>query len=141
MNEVCSFLLRKGDFRREDEASLSSFLKSVNPQRIETAHDSDGWHVLVFYEDMRHKEESAQIEMAIGAALDVWRVRRAEACGKDKLEILPDSLLSDIVHYAPTTGVELPVVAANSNCEPVGDEDGEDIVRVVRQTLEAMPQD
>ncbi len=136
MSDVRSFLLRSGEFREQDEAALSAFLKSVNERRVETAHDAEGWHVLVFFEDLRRKEESAQIEMAIVAALNAWRTRKAEELGAERLAILPDSLMADIAHYAPTTAVELRVVASSSECDL--SVSGEEIVRVVRETLEAL---
>jgi ribonuclease D len=118
----------------EDEQRIAYFLRSVETERIDTAYAAGGWRILVHYRDLRRKEEQAQIETAIQAALNSWRSDIARNTGVDKETVLPGTLVAEIARYAPTTEVELSVIANASGVNVR--ERGGDIVRVVRQTME-----
>lgn len=118
----------------EDEQRIAHFLRSVETERIDTAYVPGGWRILIHYRDLRRKEEQAQIETAIQAALNSWRADVARNLGVDKETVLPGSLVAEIARYAPTTEVELSVIANASGVNMR--ERGADIVRVVRQTME-----
>lgn len=120
----------------EARADLSAFLRSVEVERIDTAYSSGAWRILVLYRDMRHKEETLQIEAAIAAALNAWRDRVAAGDGVSRDAVLPDDLVPEIARFAPTTERELSVIVGSRNCD-LGDR-GVEIVAVVRGTLEAL---
>src|SRR5690349_17791264 len=94
----------------EDEAALAAFLRTVETQRIETAYADKAWHILVLFEDLRQREETAQIQSAIAAALNQWRTQTARRLGIERETLLPDVALPEIGRYAPTTAVELGVI-------------------------------
>ncbi len=121
-----------------DEAQdrLSSFLRTVEVQRIDTAYAGDGWRVLVLYADLRRKEESQQIEAAIAAALNGWRDRVAAGVGVTRDVILPDDLVQEIARFAPTTEHELSIIVGGRDL-PVPLQ-GAEIVQVVRSTLDLL---
>ncbi|MDR3515610.1 MAG: HRDC domain-containing protein [Azospirillaceae bacterium] len=117
-----------------DEAFLAEFLRSVEIQRIETAYSDGAWHLLVMYDELRRKEETAQIESAISAALNTWRAQLARQLGIDREAVLTDGAITEIARYAPTTAIELSVIASSMSCDLT--EHGPAVVQVVRQTLE-----
>lgn len=113
---------------------LSNFLRTVEVQRIDTAYADGAWRVLVLYQDLRRKEESAQIESAIVGALGSWRNRVAKRDGVSPESILPEDLLPEIARFAPTTERELSVIVGAAGFDPSGH--GAEIVGIVRSTLE-----
>lgn len=133
--ELRTFTIRDAA-AEEDEHRVAGFLRSVEVERIDTAYADGAWRVMVHFRDLRRKEEQAQIETAIQAALNNWRADVGRNLGVDKETILPGNLLVEIARYAPTTEIELSVIA-NSVGANVRDR-GVDIVRVVRQTMEEL---
>ncbi|WP_114394498.1 HRDC domain-containing protein [Oleisolibacter albus] len=131
--EIRTFAIRDAA-ADEDEARLASFLRTVEVERIDTAYADAGWRVLVHFRDLRRKEERAQIEQAISDAINAWRAEMARNEGIEKDQVLPQGVVSEIARYAPTTEIELAVIASAAGIN-VG-ERGADIVRVVRQTME-----
>ncbi len=115
-------------------ADIAGFLRAVEVERIDTAYADGAWHVLVLHQDARRKEESEQIESAIKDALAGWRDRLATKEGVSRDSILPDVLLSEIAHYAPTTERELLTIASSHGFE-VG-RYGASIVLEVKKTLD-----
>ncbi|MEI6558320.1 MAG: HRDC domain-containing protein [Rhodospirillaceae bacterium] len=93
-------------------AEIAGFLRAVVIERIDTAYANGAWHVLVLHQDARRKEESEQIESAIKDALTSWRDRLAAREGIARESILPDDMLAEIAHYAPTTERELSTIAS-----------------------------
>ncbi len=85
----------------EAQAHLSSFLRTVEVQRIDTAYAVDGWRVLVLFTDLKRKEESQQIEAAIAAALNGWRDRTAARSGTTRDAVLADDLVQEIARIRP----------------------------------------
>ncbi|QJE73565.1 aldolase [Aerophototrophica crusticola] len=133
--EIRTFSIRDAA-SEEDEGRLAAFLRTVEVERIDTAYADGGWRVLVHFRDLRRKEERAQIETAIQAALNLWRADMARNLGIDREAVLPSALVSEVARYAPTTEIELSVIA---NAVGVNvRERGADIVRVVRQTMEEL---
>jgi ribonuclease D len=120
----------------DDESNdiVSSFLRTVEVERIDTAYADGAWRVLVLYQDPKSKEESRQIESAIVGALNVWRDRVAARGGISRDAVLPDDILQEIARYAPTTERELSVIIGSRNVD-LGHH-GAEIVQVVRQMLE-----
>lgn len=120
----------------EDEQRIAGFLRTVEVERIDTAYADGGWRVLVHYRDLRRREEQAQIESAIQAALNNWRgdVARSQGIGRD--EVLSNHLLAEVARFAPTTEVELSVIA--SSLGENSQKHGAAIVAVVRQTMEEL---
>ncbi|HYH36694.1 MAG TPA: HRDC domain-containing protein [Azospirillum sp.] len=116
------------------QAELSSFLRTVEVERIDTTYADGAWRVLVLFQDLRRKEESLQIETAIAAALNGWRDRIAAQEGVPRDAILPDDLVPEIARYAPTTEHELGVLVGSRDLD-IGPH-GAEIVGVVRSTLE-----
>lgn len=123
----------------DDEARLAAFLRSVEVARIDTAYSDGAWRVLIHYRDLRRKEERAQIESAILEALNAWRAAQARDRGVDRETVLPQALVSEIARYAPTTEIELSVIANALGTDTTGY--GSEIVRVVRLTMEALTDD
>lgn len=119
----------------EDEQRIASFLRSVEVERIDTAYADNGWRVLIHYRDLRRREEQAQIESAIQAALNAWRSEVARAKGINRDEVLSNQLLAEVARFAPTTEVELSVIASSLGESTVN---GPAIVSVVRQTMEEL---
>lgn len=120
----------------EAQGQLSSFLRTVEVQRIDTAYAEGGWRILVIYKDLKRKEESLQIEAAINAALVNWRDRTAARDGLSREAVLPDELVPEIARFAPTTEHELSIIVGARDLG-VGQHGGE-IVQVVRATLDEL---
>lgn len=118
------------------QTELSSFLRTVEVERIDTAFADGAWRVLVLFQDLRRKEESLQIETAIAAALNGWRDRVATREGVARDAVLPDDLVTEIARYAPTTEHELSVLVGSRDLD-IGPH-GADVVAVVRNTLEEL---
>jgi ribonuclease D len=131
--EVRTFVIPDSD-PEEAQAGLAAFLRAVEIDRIETAYSHGAWRILVLYQDARLKEESAQIKSAIMAALNGWRDKEAARSGLPRDSVLPDSLVAEIAHYAPTTERELGLIegASEINLSVTGGA----IVQVVKKTLE-----
>ena len=120
----------------EAQGQLSSFLRAVEVQRIETAYADGAWRILVLYKDLKRKEESLQIEAAINAALNGWRDRAAAREGLSRDAVLPDELVPEIARFAPTTERELSI---NVGARDLGvGHFGGEIVQVVRATLDEL---
>lgn len=132
-SEIKTFVVPDND-GEEDQARLAAFLRTVEVERIDTAYAEGAWRVLVLYKDLKGKEEAAQIETAIAGALIVWRSRAAEARGMDREEFLPERLVNEIAHFAPTTAIELRTIANSQGLDLSAI--AQDVVQVVRQTLE-----
>lgn len=131
--EIRTFVIRDGA-AEDDEARLAAFLRSVEIGRIDTAYADGAWRVLVHFQDLRRKEERAQIESAILEAVNGWRAAEARRRGMDRESVLPQAMVAEIARYAPTTEVELSVIA-NALGVDTGN-DGPEIVGVVRQTMD-----
>jgi hypothetical protein len=74
-SEIRTFKIRDAAVH-EDELALGEFLRTVDVARIETTYAGDAWHILVMFEELRKREETAQIQSAIVAALNHWRALR-----------------------------------------------------------------
>ena len=131
--EIRTFKIRDAAVQ-EDEAVLSAFLRTVDVRRIETAYADGAWHILVMFEDLRRREETAQIRTAIHEALNHWRTRTAQAQGVPRDALMPDAALREIARYAPTTEIELSTIAGALGMDL--SEHGAAVLQVVRQTLE-----
>ncbi|MFV3129950.1 HRDC domain-containing protein [Niveispirillum sp. KHB5.9] len=120
----------------EDELRIANFLRTVEVERIDTAYAEGGWRVMVHFRDLRRREEQAQIESAIQEALNAWRgdVARTQGIGRD--EVISNHLLAEVARFAPTTEVELSVIA--SSLGENTQKHGAAIVAVVRQTMEEL---
>ena len=133
-SEIRTF--RLSDDNLDEQAKLAEFLRTVDVRRIDTAYGDGAWHILVLFQDLRRKEESAQIASAITAALTSWRDRFATRQGVARETVLPDELIPEIARYAPTTEHELRVLASTANYDAATF--GNEIVQVVRQTMESL---
>lgn len=133
--EIRTFQIPDTD-REGAQESLAAFLRTVEVERIDTAYADGGWRILVLYQDLRRKEESAQIESAIVAELSAWRDKAAARGGVAREALLPDDLLPEIARFAPTTERELSVILGSRDIDvgPMAQE----IAAVVRNTLEAL---
>lgn len=133
--EIRTFQIPDTD-REDAQEALSAFLRTVEVERIDTAYADGGWRILVLYQDLRRKEESAQIESAIVAELSAWRDKAAARGGMAREALLPDDLLPEIARFAPTTERELSVILGSRDIDvgPMAQE----IAAVVRNTLEAL---
>lgn len=118
----------------EDELRIAGFLRTVEVERIDTAYADGAWRVMVHYRDLRRREEQAQIETAIQAALNGWRGEVARQLGVDREEVMSNHLLAEVARFAPTTEVELSVIVSSLGED--AHKRGVEIVRVVRQTME-----
>ena len=136
--DIRSFVLPDTGGETERE-KLIHFLRSVEVSRIDTAYAEGGWHILVIYEELRQREESAQIKSAILGALIGWRNGIAATTGSLAEEVLPEELADEIAHYAPTTVHELSVLVQDRGW-PTGLH-GAEVVQVVRETLEDLIED
>jgi ribonuclease D len=134
-SEVRTFKIRDAAVL-EDEAALAEFLRAVEVKRIETAFAGGAWHILVMFEDLRRREETAQIQSTIITALNQWRKQAAADLGIERDALLSDSAVREIARYAPTTVIELNVISGTLDCH-IG-EHAQSIVLVVRETLEAL---
>lgn len=112
-HEVRTFQIRS-DRAAEDEAQLATFLRTVETHRIDTAFADGAWQILVLYQDMRKKEETAQIHSLLVAALSGWRSQAAARVGAAPDALLPDALLEDIARHAPTTEREVTAITGAS---------------------------
>lgn len=133
--EIRSFFIPDEDPDVAQER-VSAFLRQVEVERIDTSYAQGGWRLLVIYQDLRWKEESAQIEVAIAHALNSWRERTARVEGVSREELLPEELVSEVARFAPTTERELGVIVGTRSFD-VGNHGGE-IVQVVRATLDEL---
>lgn len=131
--ELRTFHIRDGA-AEDDEARLASFLRSVEIVRIDTAYADGAWRVLVHYEDSHRTRERARIEGAILDALNAWRAARARERGVDREAVLTQALAAEIARYAPTSEVELSVIADALGAGLGGQ--GAEIVRIVREVLD-----
>jgi ribonuclease D len=134
-SEIRTFKIRDAAVH-EDELALGEFLRTVEVARIETTYAGDAWHILVMFEELRKREETAQIQSAIVAALNHWRAQAAAAHNIDRESIMPSSAVQEIARYAPTTEIELTVVGNALGIDT--SVFGAAIVQVVRQTLEEL---
>ncbi|UEM22624.1 HRDC domain-containing protein [Skermanella mucosa] len=132
-SEIRTFKIRDAAIQ-EDELALAEFLRTVEVSRIETAFADGAWHILVMYEELRKREETAQIQSAIVAALNGWRAQTATSLDLDREAIMSSSAVQEIARYAPTTEIELSVVGSALGIDTTVH--GAAIVHVVRQTLE-----
>ena len=117
-------------------SEIAGFLRAVVIERIDTAYVDGAWRVLVLHQDARSKEESEQIESAIKDALAGWRDREATRSGVSRETILPDEMLTEIAHYAPTTERELSTIASAQGCDV--SVHGAAIVLEVKKMLDAL---
>ncbi len=134
-SEVRTFVI-PDDSPEIARGEVADFLRSVVVHRIDTAYADGAWRVLVLHEDARRKEESEQIESAIKGALVVWRDRLAARDGIPRETVLPEALLSEIAHYAPTTERELATIASSRNFDISSY--GAAIVLEVKKMLDAL---
>lgn len=134
-SDIRTFKIRDASVH-EDESVLAEFLRTVEVQRIETTYADGAWRILVMYEELRRREETAQIQSAIVGALNAWRNRTASEHGLDREAVLTDAAVQEIARYAPTTAVELAVIAGGLGIDAT--RFGTAIVQVVRQTLEEL---
>ncbi|CAK0776075.1 Aldolase [uncultured Gammaproteobacteria bacterium] len=118
------------------ETEVAAFLRSIEVRRIDSAYADGGWRLLVLFEDLRHKEESAQIESVILTALNGWRKRRAIRSKLLQEQVLPDDLMAAVAHFAPSTERELQTIAGGKGFNL--DADASEIVQVIRDTLNAL---
>jgi len=121
---------------QDEQSQLSSFLRTVDVRRIDTAYADGAWQILVIFQDLKRQEESAQIASAITGALTLWRDRFATRQGLGREEVLPDELIPEIARYAPTTEHELRILASSANYDAAAY--GVEIVQVVRQTMDSL---
>ena len=134
-SEIRTFKIRDAAVH-EDELALGEFLRTVEVARIETTYAGDAWHILVMFEELRKREETAQIQSAIVAALNHWRAQAASAHNIEREAVMPSAAVQEIARYAPTTEIELTVVGNALGVDT--SVFGAAIVQVVRQTLEEL---
>ena len=134
-SEIRTFKIRDAAVQ-EDELALGEFLRTVDVARIETTYAGDAWHILVMFEELRKREETAQIQSAIVAALNHWRTQAASAHNIEREAVMPSAAVQEIARYAPTTEIELTVVGNALGIDT--SVFGAAIVQVVRQTLEEL---
>ncbi|CAK0747981.1 Aldolase [Azospirillaceae bacterium] len=133
--EIRTFRIADTDEDYQDEQErLAAFLRSVEVERIDTAYADGAWRILVLYQDLRRKEESAQIESAIVAALGSWRNKTSRRMPIEREELLPSSLLGEIARLAPSTERELSTI--NGIPAETVKNFGSEIVLVVKGTLD-----
>ena len=133
-SEIRTFKIRDAVVH-EDELALGEFLRTVDISRIETTYSDGAWHILVMFEELRKREETAQIQSAIVAALNHWRAQAA-AHNIEHEAVMPSAAVQEIARYAPTTEIELTVVGNALGIDT--SVFGAAIVQVVRQTLEEL---
>jgi len=134
-SEIRTFKIRDAAVH-EDELALGEFLRTVDVARIETTYAGNAWHILVMFEELRKREETAQIQSAIVAALNHWRAQAAAAHNIEREAVMPSGAVQEIARYAPTTEIELTVVGNALGIDT--SVFGAAIVQVVRQTLEEL---
>jgi ribonuclease D len=134
-SEIRTFKIRDAAVQ-EDELALGEFLRTVDVARIETTYTGNAWHILVMFEELRKREETAQIQSAIVAALNHWRTQAASAHNIEREAVMPSAAVQEIARYAPTTEIELTVVGNALGIDT--SVFGAAIVHVVRQTLEEL---
>jgi ribonuclease D len=134
-SEIRTFKIRDAAVH-EDELALGEFLRTVDVARFETTYAGNAWHILVMYEELRKREETAQIQSAIVAALNHWRAQAAAAHNIEREAVMPSAAVQEIARYAPTTEIELTVVGNALGIDT--SVFGGAIVQVVRQTLEEL---
>ncbi|HYE01411.1 MAG TPA: HRDC domain-containing protein [Alphaproteobacteria bacterium] len=131
--EIRTFHIRSGAEGAEDEQRLAQFLRSVEVKRMDTAYDS-GWRVFVQYEDLRGKEETAQIAQALQQAVNGWRTAAARRSGRAASDLLTDAQMAEIARSAPTTEVELAALLGPEGRGVVAAH-GAEIVQVTKRLL------
>ncbi|HYD31965.1 MAG TPA: HRDC domain-containing protein [Azospirillaceae bacterium] len=134
-SEIRTFVIPDTNGEEEKER-MAAFLRTVEVQRIDTAYAEGAWRVLILFLDLKHREETRQIETAIAEALNSWRDRAATAAGVSRDAVLADEVVQEIAHFAPTTVIELNAIAASKNTDL--SLHAVDIVQVVRQTLDEL---
>ena len=134
-SEIRTFKIRDAAVH-EDELALGEFLRTVDVARIETTYAGDAWHILVMFEELRKREETAQIQSAIVAALNHWRAQAVATHNIEREAVMPSAAVQEIARYAPTTEIELTVVGNALGIDM--SVFGAAIVHVVRQTLEEL---
>lgn len=134
--EVRTFQIRTGTHTAEDQRTLSNFLANVKCTKLETAYADGAWQVFVLFEDLRRREEEAQILNLLKASLNGWRGKRAISLGIRPDQVLDDELLGEIARYVPTTEVELKALLSIRNLV-MGSETHE-ILRIVKDTLDLL---
>lgn len=132
-SEIRTFIVPDID-NEEAQARVGAFLRSVEVERIDTAFAEGAWRILVVYQDLKRREETRQIEVAIAAGLNSWRDKTAARHGISRDSVLPDEVVAEIAHFAPTTTTELGTIASSKGVNLSGH--ALEIVQVVRQTLE-----
>ena len=135
MLKVRTFHISDDDPRAGEEA-IANFLAHVHVDRIETAYADGGWRTLIIYNDPRQAEEAEQIASVIAANLRGWRDGPASGFGGDGAVVLSDDLIGQIAQYVPTTALELRVILNSGNVHEAVHRHQDDIVQVVRQTLD-----
>lgn len=128
--EMRRFSIR-AEVAEEDQERLANFLRGVDVERIDTAYADGCWQVLVLYRDLRAREEAAQIESAIVAALNGWRSKTARSSDVAREMVLADETVARIARSAPTTLGELkPLIGDKATLARP-----EQILSIVRSTL------
>lgn len=134
--KIRTFEIREGDAAVEDENRVSSFLRTAEVERIETAFAEGSWRLLILYNDQKDKEESAQIASTIAAALRQWRRGIAQREGIEPAAVLADEAIAQVAQYVPTTPLELRLVLGKDSA--AAEAYKSEIVQIVRQTLDAL---
>jgi ribonuclease D len=93
-SEIRTFKIRDAAVH-EDELALGEFLRTVDVVRIETTYAGGAWHILVMFEELRKREETAQIQSAIVAALNNWRAQAAAAHNIEREAVMPSSAVQE----------------------------------------------
>ena len=135
--KVRTFLIPDDD-RMTAEETVADFLGRVRVNRIETAAGPSGWRILVMYTDPRHAEESEQIASLISANLRSWRDTMAAEKALPLDDIMDDETVSRIAQYVPTTVLELKVMLQRGDLHPILKGQEEEIVHIVRETLDEL---
>ena len=135
--KVRSFLIPDDD-RIAAENAVADFLGCVRVNRIETAAAPTGWRLLVVYTDPRHAEESEQIASVISANLRSWREHLASEKAIALDDIMDDDTVARIAQYVPTTVLELKVMLRRGDLHPILKGQEEEIVQIVRETLDEL---
>ncbi|MBI1207933.1 MAG: aldolase [Azospirillum sp.] len=135
ISEVRSFRITEAS-REEDQTRIAAFLRAVEVLRVDTAYADGAWQILVHYQDLRRREETAQIASAIVDALNGWRGRIGGLNGMSRDQVLADEAIREIARVAPTTERELATLAALKGWD-TGDH-GPELVAIVRDTMSSL---
>lgn len=117
----------------DDERAVSTFLRAVQVERVETAYADGAWRLLVIYRDRKDQEEAAQIASAVAAALRDWRAAAAARENRQAGQILSNELLEKVALAVPTTTIELAELQDGNRRDP--GPFASEIVQVVRRAL------